>query len=92
MWACYLQSLAIAFNFAITPFFWLFLAPIIFADADWHGLGLVQNLHLVFVHTIPLLASLANVYYTRGFVMLPRDAYSVLVLGVLYIPANYIGA
>jgi hypothetical protein len=82
--------MAISFNVAIMPMFWIFLAPLLF-QGSWHGINLLINMHLITTHTLPFIGSLVNIYFTKGFVMLPRDWKYVLFFGVMYIPANYVG-
>lgn len=86
----FLSSLGVGFDLVITPLFWYELAPILFT-LDWKGLNIITNVHLITLHTLPVIGTLLNVYYTKGFVMLPRDAVSMLLLGLIYIPCNYYG-
>lgn len=46
--------------------------------------------HKVLVHTLPALASLINTTITRG-VFIPGHALFMIVMGLVYIPINYIG-
>ena len=81
---------ATAFNLIITPMFWTLLAPNIFED--WKTLvGFIDNIHYMTTHTIPLLATVFNLYFTPGFKFVRDDWKLVFKLGMAYIYYNYVG-
>ena len=82
--------MGIAFNLVITPLFWSKLAPILFT-LDWHGLNLITNIHYITTHTIPVISQLVNIYVTKDYIMLPKTWKSLVILGLMYIPCNYLG-
>lgn len=84
-------ELAFGFNAIIFPFFWVMLAPHVL-DRPWDNfLDIVQNLHLIFSHVVPLIASVTNIALTKDHVLLPYDHKYVFALGIIYIYFNYIG-
>lgn len=85
-----LTECATAFDLVITPLFWTILAPNIFED--WHTVeGFIDNVHYMTTHSIPLLASLFNIYYTSNFKFVLADWKLVFNLGISYIYYNYVG-
>ena len=89
-WACWTTEISMALNLVIVPLFWYELAPILFT-LDWKGLNLITNIHLVTLHTVPLIATVVNVVLTKNFTFLFRDWMFMMVMGLVYIPCNYFG-
>ena len=82
---------AAGFNFIIFPGFWILLAPGVF-DRPWNSFKDVATFfHLILSHTVPLVASLTHVYLVKGHVLIPKDKHYIMMLGIIYIPFNYIG-
>ena len=85
-----LTECATAFNLVITPLFWVLLAPNIFED--WHTLeGFIDNIHYMTTHSIPLISTVFNLYYTPNFKFVTNDYWLVFKLGMMYISCNYVG-
>lgn len=85
-------EISICYNILICPIFWALLAPIEFSKyPKWRGLDLVTKIHLTTTHTIPIIASLTNIFLTKNMVFFPEDWKIMFLGGVIYIYANYLG-
>lgn len=68
------------------------MAPVEFGKyPKWTGLDLVTKIHLTTTHTIPMIASLTNIFITKNMVFFPEDWKIMFLGGVIYIYANYLG-
>ena len=85
------SEMAICYNVVITPLFWTILAPYYFTHIHWHGMDIVVLLHLVFTHTLPIIASIVTTYLTKGMIFFPEDWKIMFVSGIVYIYANWLG-
>ena len=59
-------EISICYNIVIVPVFWAMIAPNEFSKyPKWKGLDLVTKIHLTTTHTIPIIASLTNIYISK---------------------------
>ena len=85
-------EISICYNVVICPLFWAIIAPIEFAKyPSWRGLDLVTKIHLTATHSVPIIASLTNIYITKHMVFFKEDWKIMFLGGVIYIYANYLG-
>lgn len=84
-------EVALAFNLAITPFFWIVIAPINFSRVGWTGRDLVCRIHWTITHSMPLIYCLLNYLVTRQITLFPEDWRIIFLLCLIYIYLNYLG-
>jgi len=89
-WGVLLNEMSVCYNIMIVPLFWSVIAPTLFTR-DWHGINLINNIHLCTTHIIPFVATFTNLYYTKNMVLLPQDWKVMFLTGIVYIYANYLG-
>ena len=77
-------------NLFITPFFWIVLAPNIFKNLGWSGYDLYMRIHMAAIHTLPFASTFLNVFLT-DMVLLKKDWKLMIVLGITYVFANFLG-
>ena len=74
----------------ITPLFWIVLAPMIFPNLGWKGLDLYLRIHMVTLHSFPLIFSTVNIVMT-DMKLDPNDWKKMVFMGCQYGLANGIG-
>jgi hypothetical protein len=84
-------EIAFGFNAVVFPFFWIVLAPTVLDRPLDTFLEKVGCMHLILSHCMPLIASVTNIYLTKGHVLLYYDHKFIFALGIIYIYFNYIG-
>ena len=87
--------MAIALDLLITPLFWTILAPGIYKDIikDWpkYGIKVLPVAILMFSHhAVPVISTMTNLYFS-DIKLLKNDWPLIIIMGLLYIPCNYIG-
>lgn len=89
--AVILMEMAVCLDLIIVPIFWIGLAPMIFPQLikEWPK-DFMVTFTMITHHTVPAIAVFLNLYYT-DMKLLKKDWWIQLVMGVLFIPANYAG-
>jgi len=89
--AVILLEMATCLDLIIVPLFWIVLAPLIFPALikAWPA-DAMTFLTMITHHTIPAIATFSNLYFT-DIKLLKKDWWIMLLMGVLFIPANYAG-
>ena len=88
--------MAATLDLMITPIFWIVLAPGIFTELYdlWpkYGIAILPTAILMTTHhSVPIISTMLNLYFT-DIKFLKKDWIIMVIMGLLYIPCNYIGA
>lgn len=78
-------------NVIITPLFWCVIAPRII-DEYPDKQASYQIIQHFTSHSLPLIFSTLNYYFTKDLVMIPQDWKTIALVGATFILFNYIDA
>jgi len=89
--AVILLEMATCLDLIIVPIFWIGLWPMIYPSLvkGWPA-DFMTCLTMVTHHTVPAITTFSNLYFT-DIKLLKKDWWICLIMGVLFIPANYAG-
>ena len=84
------SEIAMCFNLAIMPIFWILLAPTFMPTLDWHGIQLFFRFEMTIVHILPFMVSVLNLMFTK-MVFLHKDSKYCFLAAVGYMVFNFVG-
>ena len=83
-WALVSLEIVNSINIPIFIIFWVMIAPVLIPALNWDAAGLNIIFHVIVIHTLPIIGSLLNTYYT-DIKYVKSDKKYLVYTGLLYI-------